>query len=108
MSNYQIVKFRENNIEIDVNVSPNEDTVWLSKDDMSILFQRDRSVITRHISNIYKEGEIEKATSCAKNAHEINGQIHYTEYYNLDVIISVGYRVKSKTAFYLENGQTQF
>ena len=96
MSNYQIVKFRENNIEIDVNVSPNEDTVWLSKDDMSILFQRDRSVITRHISNIYKEGEIEKATSCAKNAHEINGQIHYTEYYNLDVIISVGYRVKSK------------
>ena len=96
MSNYQIVKFKENNIEMDVNVSPNEDTVWLSKDDMSILFQRDRSVITRHIANIYKEGEIEKATSCAKNAHEINGQIHYTEYYNLDVIISVGYRVKSK------------
>ena len=63
---------------------------------MSILFQRDRSVITRHIANIYKESEIEKETSCAKNAHEINGQIHYTEYYNLDVIISVGYRVKSK------------
>ncbi|MCQ2211750.1 MAG: virulence RhuM family protein [Paludibacteraceae bacterium] len=96
MPNYQIVKFKENNIEMDVNVSPNEDTVWLSKDDMSILFQRDRSVITRHIANIYKEGEVEKTTSCAKNAHEINGQIHYTEYYNLDVIISVGYRVKSK------------
>lgn len=59
MSNYQILKFKENNIEMDVNVSPNENTVWLSKDDMSILFQRDRSVITRHISNIYKEGEIE-------------------------------------------------
>ena len=40
----------------DVNVSPNEDAVWLSKDDMSILFQRDRSVISRHIANIYKEG----------------------------------------------------
>ena len=43
----------------DVNVSPNEDAVWLSKDDMSILFQRDRSVISRHIANIYKEGELE-------------------------------------------------
>ena len=42
----------------DVNVSPNEDAVWLSKDDMSILFQRDRSVISRHIANIYKEGEL--------------------------------------------------
>ena len=42
-----------------VNVSPNEDAVWLSKDDMSILFQRDRSVISRHIANIYKEGELE-------------------------------------------------
>ncbi|MDY2574444.1 MAG: hypothetical protein SOW55_00445 [Bacilli bacterium] len=52
MSNYQIVKFKENNIEIDVNVSPSEDTVWLSKDDMSILFQGDRSVISRHIANI--------------------------------------------------------
>ena len=44
----------------DVNVSPNEDAVWLSKDDMSILFQRDRSVISRHIANIYKEGELEE------------------------------------------------
>lgn len=52
MSNYQIVKFKENNIEKDVNVSPNEDTIWVSKDDMSILFQRDRSVISRHIANI--------------------------------------------------------
>lgn len=96
MPNYQIVKFKENNIEMDDNVSPNEDTVWLSKDDMSILFQRDRSVISRHIANIYKEGELLEESTCAKNAHEINGQIHYTEYYNLDVIISVGYRVKSK------------
>ena len=67
MSNYQIVKFKENNIEMDVNVSPNEDTVWLSKDDMSILFQRDRSVISRHIANIYKEGELEeKKYACKK------------------------------------------
>ena len=53
----------------EVNVSPNEDAVWLSKDDMSILFQRDRSVISRHIANIYKEGELEEKSTRAKNAH---------------------------------------
>lgn len=99
MSNYQIVKFKENNIEMEVNVSPNEDTVWLSKDDMSILFQRDRSVISRHIANIYKEGELEEKSTRAKNAH-ITSFKRQREYenslYNLDVIISVGYRVKSK------------
>ena len=83
----------------DVNVSPNEDAVWLSKDDMSILFQRDRSVISRHIANIYKEGELEEKSTCAKNAHvtPFKRQREYENYlYNLDVIISAGYRVKSK------------
>lgn len=83
----------------DVNVSPNEDAVWLSKDDMSILFQRDRSVISRHIANIYKEGELEEKSTCAKNAHvtSFKRQREYENYlYNLDVIISAGYRVKSK------------
>ena len=83
----------------DVNVSPNEDAVWLSKDDMSILFQRDRSVISRHIANIYKEGELEEKSTCAKNAHvtSFKRQREYENYlYNLDLIISAGYRVKSK------------
>jgi len=96
MSNDQIVKFYQDNMEIDVNVSPKEKTVWLTKEQISILFERDRSVISKHIHNIYQEGELDKDTSCAKNAHKINGQIHYIEYYNLDVVISVGYRVKSK------------
>lgn len=60
------------------------------------MFDRDRSVVSRHINNIYKEGELCKDSSCAKNAHEVNGQTHYTELFNLDVIISVGYRVKSR------------
>ena len=63
---------------------------------MSLLFDRNRSVVSRHIKNIYEEGELNKESSCAKNAHEVNGQIHYTDLYNLDVVISVGYRVKSK------------
>lgn len=107
MSIYQIVKFHQDNLEIDVNVSPKEKTVWLTKDQMAILFDRDRTVISRHISNIFKEKELEKITSCAKNAHEINGQTHYTEYFNLDVVISVGYRVKSQNGIIFRRWASQ-
>lgn len=65
---YEVVKFEQDNLILDVNVSPNEDTVWLSKEDMSTLFDRDRSVITKHINNIYKEGELDRKSTCAKNA----------------------------------------
>ena len=93
---YELIKFENDNVELEVSVSPEEDTVWLSKEQMSQLFDRNRSVISRHIKSIYEEGELNKESSCAKNAHEVNGQIHYTDLYNLDVVISVGYRVKSK------------
>ena len=94
--NYELIKFENDNVVLEVSVSPEEDTVWLSKEQMSLLFDRNRSVISRHIKSIYEEGELNKESSCAKNAHEVNGQIHYTDFYNLDVVISVGYRVKSK------------
>ena len=97
---YEVVKFVQDNLILDVNVSPNEDTVWLSKEDMSTLFGRDRSVITKHINNIYKEGELDRESTCAKNAHvHLEGSRTITriiEFYNLDVIISVGYRVRSR------------
>ena len=93
---YELIKFENDNVVLEVSVSPEEDTVWLSKEQMSLLFDRNRSVISRHIKSIYEEGELNKESSCAKNAHEVNGQIHYTDFYNLDVVISVGYRVKSK------------
>lgn len=79
-----------------------KDSVWLSQNQMAKLFGRDRSVITRHIKNIFKEGELEESLVCAKFAHtekygKYDGfyQTVETVYYNLDVIISVGYRVKS-------------
>lgn len=72
---YEVVKFEQDNLILDVNVSPNEDTVWLSKEDMSTLFDRDRSVITKHINNIYKEGELDRESTCAKNA-----QVHLEGY----------------------------
>ena len=73
-----------------------EDTVWLSIDQMAELFQRDRSVIGKHVRNIFKEGELEKNSVWAKFAYTASdGKDYNVDYYNLDVIISVGYRVKS-------------
>ena len=72
------------------------DTVWLSIEQMAELFQRDRSVIGKHIRNIFKEGELKKESVWAKFAHTAgDGKTYQVDYYNLDVIISVGYRVKS-------------
>lgn len=73
------------------------DTVWLTQEQMSELFQRDKSVITRHIQNIYKEGELMRESTSAKFAFvpDTRERSYEVTYYNLDVIISVGYRVKS-------------
>jgi len=69
----------------------------LSIDQMAELFQRDRSVIGKHVRNIFKEGELQKGTVWAKFAHTAaDGKVYDVDYYNLDVIISVGYRVKSQ------------
>ena len=96
-NNYEIVKFKNDGLELDVNVSAKDDTVWLTIEQIAQLFERDRSVISRHINNIYTEGELDKKTSVhflhITNLNPKNGP---PELYNLDVIISVGYRVKSK------------
>ena len=73
------------------------DTVWLSIDQMAELFQRDRSVIGKHVRNIFKEGELFKESVWANSAYTAaDGKTYQVDFYNLDVIISVGYRVKSK------------
>lgn len=73
-----------------------EDTVWLSLDQMAELFQRDKSTISRHIKNIFEEGELQRNSVVAKFATTASdGKTYQVDYYNLDVIISVGYRVKS-------------
>ena len=70
-----------------------EDTVWLSIDQMAELFQRDRSVIGKHVRNIFKEGELDKNSVWAKFAYTASdGKTYNVDYYNLDVIISVGYQ----------------
>ncbi|MDO4317404.1 MAG: virulence RhuM family protein [Lachnospiraceae bacterium] len=79
-----------------IDVSFDEDTVWLSLDQMAELFQRDKSTISRHIKNIFSEGELDRNSVVANFATTAaDGKTYQVDYYNLDVIISVGYRVKS-------------
>lgn len=99
-SSIEIYRSPEGNIEL--NVKLENDTVWLTQSQMAELFGRDRTVISRHVNNCLKEGELDKSLVCAKFAHTKKygrhdgfEQVVETEYYNLDVIISVGYRVKS-------------
>jgi hypothetical protein len=75
------------------------ETVWLTQAQMAELFQRERSVITKHIRNIFEEGELVENSVCANHAQTAaDGKTYQTVYYNLDVIISVGYRVNSEKA----------
>ena len=95
---YEVVKFVDNDFELDVKADINNETVWLTQEEMALLFDVDRTRIVRHISNIYLEGELSKDSTCAENAHmgTLGLQKYRVKIYNLDMIISVGYRVKSK------------
>jgi len=74
-----------------------DETVWLTQAQMANLFEKDRKTITRHIQNIYKDGELEENAVCSFFEHTAkDGKNYNTQYYNLDMIISVGYRVKSQ------------
>ena len=88
----------EGNTKVEV-LLENED-VWLNADALSTLFNIDRSGIVRHINNIYKDEELDENSTCAKIAHMGNDgkQVYNTKYYNLDMIISIGFRVNSKKA----------
>ncbi|MCB6367300.1 cell filamentation protein Fic, partial [Intestinibacillus massiliensis] len=86
-----------------IDVSMVDETVWLTQEQMAELFQRDKSTISRHIKNIFAEGELDEkvvvaefATTSQHGAMEGKTQSNITRFYNLDVIISVGYRVKSQ------------
>ena len=100
MKDYELVKFTDNDFELDVRTDSKNETVWLTQDEMALLFDVDRSRIVRHINNIYSEGELNKNSTCAENAQvrqEGNRKIiRNIRLYNLDMIISVGYRVKSQ------------
>ncbi len=102
-SKNEIILYQSKELLSRIEVRIENETVWLSKEQMATLFGRDRTVIGRHINNIFKEKELEKELVCAffalttqHGAIKGKTQITNVEYFNLDVIISVGYRVKSK------------
>lgn len=93
--NNQIVIYQTEDGETTVDVRMDENTVWLSQAQMAELFQKDQSVIARHISNVFTEGELEQSSNM-QILHNTFSKYKPTKVYSLDVIISVGYRVKSR------------
>ena len=93
----EIVLYQPNE-QFQLEVQLKDETVWLNLQQIALLFDRDRTVIARHIRNVYAENELDENITCAKFAHmgTEGDQTYETKYYNLDVIISVGYRVKSQ------------
>ncbi len=93
----EIILYQSDDGQSSVDVQLKDETVWLTQAQMQKLFGRERSVLTKHINNVFKEGELDKVQVCAKFAHTAaDGKSYQVAHYNLDVIISVGYRVKSK------------
>ncbi len=96
MRNSSIIMYTTEDGLTKIETTFDEDTVWLSLDQMAELFQRDKSTISRHIKNIFEEGELQRNSVVAKFATTASdGKTYQVDHYNLDVIISVGYRVKS-------------
>ena len=92
----EIIVYQPDDLSVSIEVRIEEDTVWLTQAQMSDLFQTTRNNITLHISNIFKEKELDKISVCKESLlTAADGKKYKTKIYNLDVIISVGYRVKS-------------
>ena len=100
MDRGEIIIYQTADGETRLDVRMENDSVWLTQAQIAHLFGVDRTVIVRHVNNIYKSSELERDVTCAKIAHVGNDdkQIYNTKYYNLDMIISIGFRVNSKKA----------
>ena len=91
----EIILFENQGVKLEVNLK--DETVWLTQKQMAKLFDKDRRTITRHIHNIYKDEELEEKSVCSFFEHTAeDGKKYKVQYYDLDMIISVGYRVNSK------------
>ena len=99
MNKNEIIIYKDNNDNIECKVSFSNDTLWLSLDQISKVFKKNKSTISRHIRNIFESEELDKNSVVANFATTANdGKTYNVDYYNLDMIISVGYRVNSKVA----------
>ncbi len=102
----EIILFENQGVKLEVNLK--DDTVWLTQKQMAELFDKDRRTITRHIQNIYKDEELEENAVCSFFEHTAeDGKSYNVQYYNLDMIISIGYRVNSKKGIEFRKWATQ-
>ena len=92
---YELIKFEDGDFNLDVNVSPNEDTVWLTQAQIAELFQKAKSTINEHIKKIFQANELLESV-CVRKFGKTELSTKPTLYYNLDMILAVGYRVNSK------------
>lgn len=104
--NIIIYQTEDGNTRIEVKME--QDTIWLSQAQIAVLFAVDRTVVTKHLGNVFEEGELDKKSVCAKFAHTAeDGKTYQTQFYNLDAIISVGYRIKSAIATHFRRWATE-
>ncbi|MBU3964701.1 virulence RhuM family protein [Patescibacteria group bacterium] len=95
----EIAIYKPGRKDVELRVKIKKDTIWLSQSQLAKLFGSERSVITKHLRNIFNSNELDRDSVCAKIAHTaVDGKIYKTQFYNLDAIISVGYRVNSRLA----------
>lgn len=93
----EIIIYQSEDGKANLDVHLHDETVWLTQKQISSLFETERSVVTKHINNVFKTGKLDKKAVCANFAHTAaDGKKYQTTFYNLDVIISVGYRVNAK------------
>ncbi len=102
----EIILFENQDVKLEVSLK--DETVWLTQKQMAELFDKDRRTITRHIQNIYKDEELDENSVCSFFEHTAeDGKKYKVQYYNLDMIISVGYRVKSKNGILFRKWATK-
>ena len=99
-STIDFLVFTKQNSQDSIEVRVQNENVWLTQDGISRLFDVDRSVVTKHLKNVFETNELEEISVCAKFAHTAaDGKTYNTKFYNLDAIISVGYRVLQDKLF---------
>ena len=93
---FNLIKFQDGDFSLDIKVSPSEDTVWLTLDEIGLLFERDKSVIGKHARKIISNMGLKDNSVKANFAHTASdGKTYYVDHYNLDMITAIGYRIKS-------------
>lgn len=90
---YELVKYVDGEFELEINVSPEEETIWMTANQMALLFDKDEKTIRKHINNVFRDGELVYNNNTQKM--RVVGVKQLIKMYSLNVIISVGYRVKS-------------